>query len=208
MDISQGFQAILGCPCHSQLSYWIEIARLLAFWEQDQCLAHLCVSITVSGVELASITICWMHWSRGWSCTDHLEDHALITWLITHSSCAWSCTDHLADNALITKLIIHWSHYCACTDHVADLFTYTTAGLFLESLFHWLTHEQFQATAIWFHSPHLPHTSPTAPAKAFPSTGIPSQLITRSITAPQEQAKGNQDSTYYLWWSPHYHLPV
>ena len=33
------------------------------------------------------------------SCTNHVADHALITWLIY--------TDHVADNALITWLIIH-----------------------------------------------------------------------------------------------------
>ena len=27
-----------------------------------------------------------MHWSCGWSCTDHLTDHTFITWLITHWS--------------------------------------------------------------------------------------------------------------------------
>ena len=32
---------------------------------------------------------------RGWSCTDPVGDHALITWLIMHCSRAWSCTDHV-----------------------------------------------------------------------------------------------------------------
>ena len=65
-----------------------------------------------------------MHWSRGWSCTDHVTDHALITWLIMHwsrgyhalitwlvihGSCAWSCTDYMTDHALNTWLIMHWS---------------------------------------------------------------------------------------------------
>ena len=50
------------------------------------------------------ILVTWliMHWSRGWSCTDHVTDHALITWL--------SCTDHLAGHTLITCL--------SCTDPV------------------------------------------------------------------------------------------
>ena len=34
-----------------------------------------------------------MHWSRGWSYTVHVSDHALITWLIIHCSRNWSCTD-------------------------------------------------------------------------------------------------------------------
>ena len=45
-----------------------------------------------------------MHWWRNWSCTDHVADHALITWL--------SCTDHLAGHAMITQL--------PCTGHVTD----------------------------------------------------------------------------------------
>ena len=43
-----------------------------------------------------------MHWSRNWSGTYHLADHALITWLIIHWSRDWSCTDHMTDHALIT----------------------------------------------------------------------------------------------------------
>ena len=42
-----------------------------------------------------------MHWSRDWSCTDHVTDHAQITWLIMH----WSCGYH----ALLTWLIMQWS---------------------------------------------------------------------------------------------------
>ena len=53
-----------------------------------------------------------MHWPRGWSCTDHVPDHTVITRLHMH----W----HVADHALIMKLIIHWSPDCACTHHVAD----------------------------------------------------------------------------------------
>ena len=37
--------------------------------------------------------------SKIYGCTDHVTDHALITWL--------SCTAHVADHALITWLIIH-----------------------------------------------------------------------------------------------------
>ena len=40
--------------------------------------------------------------SRDWSCTDHVNDHALFTWLIMYWSRDWSCTDHVADHALIT----------------------------------------------------------------------------------------------------------
>ena len=83
-----------------------------------------------------------LHWSRGWSGSDHLAimhwshdcarlimcisytghmtHHALITWLIIH----WSGGYH----ALITWLIIHWSRsyhalitWLSCTEYVADL---------------------------------------------------------------------------------------
>ena len=54
-----------------------------------------------------------MHWSRGWSCTDHVTDHALITWLIMH----WSRGYH----ALMTWLIMHLSYDWSCPDHVAIL---------------------------------------------------------------------------------------
>ena len=43
-----------------------------------------------------------MHLSFGWSCTDHVADHTLITWLIVHWSRGWSCTDLEADHTLIT----------------------------------------------------------------------------------------------------------
>ena len=42
-----------------------------------------------------------IHWSRSWSCTDNVTDHALITWL--------SCTTHVAEHALMTWLFGHWS---------------------------------------------------------------------------------------------------
>ena len=42
-----------------------------------------------------------MHWSRDWSCTDHVTDHALIMWMIMH----WSRGYH----ALLTWLIMQWS---------------------------------------------------------------------------------------------------
>ena len=55
-----------------------------------------------------------MHWSPGWSCTDHVTDHALITWLSCtdnlagHTLITWlSCTDHLAGHTLITCLVMH-----------------------------------------------------------------------------------------------------
>ena len=38
-----------------------------------------------------------MHWSRGWSCTDYLADHALITWLIMH----WSRSYHALDGSFV-----------------------------------------------------------------------------------------------------------
>ena len=60
-----------------------------------------------------------MHWSRDWPCTDHVTDHAVISWL--------SCTESLAVHTLITWLIMHWSSgyhalitWLSCTDHVVD----------------------------------------------------------------------------------------
>ena len=63
------------------------------------------------------VQIIWliMKWSRGWSYSAHVTDHAHITWL--------SCTDHVAImhwyHALITWLITHVSRDRSCTDHVA-----------------------------------------------------------------------------------------
>ena len=56
------------------------------------------------------------HVSRDWSCTDHVNNHEVITWLsctdhvdIMHWWRACACTDDVADRALITWLIMHWS---------------------------------------------------------------------------------------------------
>ena len=38
----------------------------------------------------------------------------LVMWLVMHYSCGWSCTDHMTGHALIMWLVMHWS----CTDHV------------------------------------------------------------------------------------------
>ena len=53
-----------------------------------------------------------MHWSRGWSYTDHVTDHAQITWL--------SCTDYLIVHAINTWMIMHLSRGWSCTNHIAD----------------------------------------------------------------------------------------
>ena len=45
------------------------------------------------------ITKLIIHWSRGWSYTDQLIDHALITCL--------ACTEHVADHTMITWLRMH-----------------------------------------------------------------------------------------------------
>ena len=99
----------------------------------------------------ALITWLIMHWSRDWSCTDHIIDPALITWLIMHWSRDGSCTDHVAimhwslgwlytDHVpchaqmtwLITWLIMHWSSgyhalitWLTCTDLVVDIRLFT-----------------------------------------------------------------------------------
>ena len=72
----------------------------------------------------APITWLIMHWSRNWSCTDHLADHALITWLIILSSVDWSYTDHVTDHALIYHVLVTW---LSCTEYVAE-----------HALFRWL----------------------------------------------------------------------
>ena len=65
-----------------------------------------------------------MHLSFGWTCTDHVADHTLITWLIMHWSHNWSCTDHMAhqppDQCVMSHVILHWSHGSSRTDPVAD----------------------------------------------------------------------------------------
>ena len=76
----------------------------------------------------ALITRLIMHWSPGWSCTDHTWSytdhetaHALITWLHMHWSQGWSCTDHVA--------IMLWSHGSAYTDHDVDYQANEQAGV-------------------------------------------------------------------------------
>ena len=72
------------------------------------------------------IVICYiLHWTRGWSYTDHGTAHALITWLQMHWSRSYhalitclSWTEHMADHTLITWLPMHYSRDCKCTDHV------------------------------------------------------------------------------------------
>ena len=59
-----------------------------------------------------------MDWSRGWSYTDHVTDHALITCLIMNWALAWSCTYHVAHHALNSQLIIPWSQSWSYTDYV------------------------------------------------------------------------------------------
>ena len=60
-----------------------------------------------------------MHWSRACSCTDHVADHSLITWLNMHWSRSWSYPDHGTVHALITWLIMQLSHASSCTDLMA-----------------------------------------------------------------------------------------
>ena len=45
-----------------------------------------------------------MHWSRNWSCTDHLAYHALIMWLIMCWSCLVSHTDRVPLEAMNIEL--------------------------------------------------------------------------------------------------------
>ena len=52
------------------------------------------------------------------SCTDHVADHALITWVIMNWSRGLSYTAHVADHALITLWMMHWSRGWSYTDHV------------------------------------------------------------------------------------------
>ena len=57
----------------------------------------------------ALITWLPMHWSRGWSYTNHVTDRALITWLIIHWYRDWAWTDHM---------IVKWSVHAQSRYHV------------------------------------------------------------------------------------------
>ena len=52
------------------------------------------------------VLVTWliMHWSRNWSCTDHLAFHALIMWFIMCWSCLVSHTDHVPLEAMNIEL--------------------------------------------------------------------------------------------------------
>ena len=93
--------------------------------------------------KLCMITWLCMHWSPGWSCTDHLADHALMTGLIMHWSRSWSYTDHVTLHDLITWLIMHWSPGWLCSDNLAiihwSLDWSCTLHLPYHALMTWLT---------------------------------------------------------------------
>ena len=71
-----------------------------------------CLSCTEHVSDQTLITWLIMHWSRGWSWTNHFVDHALIR--------GWSYTDHMTDHELITWVRMHWSRGWSCTNHVTD----------------------------------------------------------------------------------------
>ena len=68
-----------------------------------------------------------IYWSRDWSCTDHVNDHALFPRLIMYWSRDWSRTDHVAI-MLCSRgwscsdhvATMYWSREWSCTDHVID----------------------------------------------------------------------------------------
>ena len=69
-----------------------------------------------AGNNQALITWLIMHWSRDWSCTDHVAImHCSRGWsgndhiATTYWSRTWLCTDHVTVRALITWLIMPWS---------------------------------------------------------------------------------------------------
>ena len=89
------------------------------------CVIPACSAGNNQAAEQALITWLSMHCSRGWSYTDHMIDHALITWIsctnhvTDHALITWlSCTDHVADHALVMWLIMHWSRAWSYTDQI------------------------------------------------------------------------------------------
>ena len=100
-----------------------------------------------------------------WSYTDHVIDHALITWI--------SCTDHVADHTLFTCLTMQWSRGWSYTAHVTDhaLITWLSCTEYVaeHALFTWLiTHLSRDITSTdhvalmhwsrgWSYSAHVTH---------------------------------------------------
>ena len=74
------------------------------------------MSQSPSRISNALITCLIIHWSRDCTCTEHVADHALFSWLIMH----WSSGYH----PLITWLIIHWSCDWSCRVFTTYSFIY------------------------------------------------------------------------------------
>ena len=89
---SRGYYALI-TGLHMQCS------RNCRQWSRGYHALIMCLSCTEHVADQTLITWLIMHWSRGWSCTNHFVDHALIR--------GGSYTDHMTDHALITCLIMH-----------------------------------------------------------------------------------------------------
>ena len=80
-------------PCVTEASHWLAVIHMVMY-------TFRCYPFDLSHSFLPL-------WSRGWSYSDHVAVHALITWLIILSSWSWSYTDHVTVHALITWLVMH-----------------------------------------------------------------------------------------------------
>ena len=97
--ISSSFAPFFSCPQSLPASKCFPVSQLFA---SDSQSIGSSASASTDHVDIMHYHLSIMHWTHGWSCTDHVADHALITWL--------SCPDHVADHALITSI--------SCTDHM------------------------------------------------------------------------------------------
>ena len=88
-----------------------------------------------------------MHSSRCGSCSDHVAENTVITWLIMHWSREWSVTDQMA--------ITHLSNDCSCTHHVDDhtltMWLIKHWSLGYDSLITWL---RLQWSRCWLYTYH------------------------------------------------------
>ena len=79
------------CAGHVAFMHWSHgyhalIPLLIMPWSRDwTCRGHVAIMHWPRDWSYMSMWLI-MHWSHAWSRTDHVPDHALITWLIMHSS--------------------------------------------------------------------------------------------------------------------------
>ena len=69
-----------------------------------------------------------MHWSRGWSCTNHVANHTLISSVISAWSANWSVHNQAGDECMIRQ-VISVLFILQGTHHQKFSFRHHTAGL-------------------------------------------------------------------------------